>query len=327
MSVWMILTLVFLGVATVAYVLFGGADYGMGLVELFYPRKKQDIQALTKQAIGPVWEANHVWLIVVIVILFIGFPKLFAEMFTVLFVPLCLLLLGIVIRGAAFSFRHYDPVRDRTHEVHSLLFNLASVITPFLLGMMFASLLGVFPVDGTFWERYVMSWVTPFSVMTGLLFTCLCVLNALTFCHFEAASDEMTGWIRMLFRRIWWVTVAIAFLTAVLGVFSGELEKLLAHSAGVVWVVGGLSFLFLYVSVTRSMKAGSYLASGLVTTSLFLGAVLARFPVALETTSQVLTWVDNGAPAVSLVILNGALIAGLAIVLPFLGYLFVVFKK
>jgi cytochrome bd ubiquinol oxidase subunit II len=107
-----ILTLALAGVllaALIAYVLLGGADYGGGVWDLFATGERKERQrALIADAIGPVWEANHVWLILVVVLLFTVFPPAFARLTTVLHLPLLVMLIGIVLRGTAFTFRTYD---------------------------------------------------------------------------------------------------------------------------------------------------------------------------------------------------------------------------
>src|SRR5678815_2437613 len=121
--------------ALVLYALLGGADYGGGVWDLFALGKRQREQrALIADAISPVWEANHVWLILVIVVLFTAFPPAFAAIATALHIPITLLLIGIVLRGTAFTFRTYDVQRDDVQRRWSLIFSIASIITPILLG-------------------------------------------------------------------------------------------------------------------------------------------------------------------------------------------------
>src|SRR3712207_1976669 len=92
--------------ALAAYFLFGGADFGAGVWGLFAAGPRRDRQRdLIAAAIGPIWEANHVWLILAIGILFSAFPAAFAAISTALHVPLVLYLVGIVFRGSAFAFR------------------------------------------------------------------------------------------------------------------------------------------------------------------------------------------------------------------------------
>src|ERR1044072_6470542 len=119
----------------VLYALLGGADYGGGVWDWFafgpHARAKRSLIA---EAISPVWEANHVWLILVIVVLFTAFPPAFAAIATALHIPITLLLIGIVLRGTAFTFRTYDVQRDDVQRRWSLVFSIASTITPILLG-------------------------------------------------------------------------------------------------------------------------------------------------------------------------------------------------
>jgi cytochrome d ubiquinol oxidase subunit II len=122
--------------ALVLYALFGGADFGGGIWDLLAsgPRAREQ-RALVERAIGPIWEVNHVWLVLVVVVLFTGFPRAFAAISIRLFVPLTLLLVGIVLRGAAFTFRTYDTQRDQVQRRWGLLFSVSSLVAPLMLGV------------------------------------------------------------------------------------------------------------------------------------------------------------------------------------------------
>src|SRR5438874_11877317 len=121
-------------VALVLYALSGGADYGGGMWDLLAlgPRAQRQREAI-EHAIGPIWEANHVWLILVIVVLFTGFPTAFAVIMTALHIPMTAILVGIVLRGSAFVFRRYDVREVAVHRRWSALFCPSSFFTPFLL--------------------------------------------------------------------------------------------------------------------------------------------------------------------------------------------------
>ena len=132
-------------VALMLYVLLAGADFGGGVWDLlaFGPRRARQRQAI-EHAIGPIWEANHVWLILVVVVMFTAFPTAFAALSTSLHVPLTLFLGGVVFRGSAFAFRSFDGGAgagsgadrgDRAQRRWGLIFSLASLISPLLLGM------------------------------------------------------------------------------------------------------------------------------------------------------------------------------------------------
>src|SRR5207245_2586242 len=113
-----------------------GADFGGGVWDLLAhgPQARAQREVIAS-AIGPVWEANHVWLVLVVVVLFMGFPVAFATLGTVLHVPLALMLTGIVLRGSAFAFRTYDVRRDATQRRWGRLFAIASLVTPVMLGV------------------------------------------------------------------------------------------------------------------------------------------------------------------------------------------------
>ena len=112
------------------YAVFGGADYGGGIWALlaFGSRATRQRDTIAR-ALAPVWEANHVWLVLAVVILFTGFPFAFAMLGTALHVPLTLLLFGIVLRGTAFVFRAYGRSSGRPDRSWEHLFAMASSIT------------------------------------------------------------------------------------------------------------------------------------------------------------------------------------------------------
>ncbi|HEY9227759.1 MAG TPA: cytochrome d ubiquinol oxidase subunit II, partial [Gemmatimonadaceae bacterium] len=122
-------------VALNAYVLMGGADYGGGVWDLLASGPRRERQRdLIASAIAPIWEANHVWLIVVVVMLFTAFPVAFGVFGTVLHVPLTLMLLGIVARGSAFVFRSYGAKHHTSRHRWGAMFAIASIVTPVVLG-------------------------------------------------------------------------------------------------------------------------------------------------------------------------------------------------
>src|SRR5471030_1269339 len=149
-----------------AYVVLGGADYGGGVWDLLATGRTATTQRATiARAIAPVWEANHVWLIIVVTILFSAFPPAFARLSIALHIPLALVLLGIVLRGSAFIFRAYGPMSQRDKRGLEWVFAAASTITPLLLGMVVGAVTEGRVVDPSapFLEIYVEPWLTPFA--------------------------------------------------------------------------------------------------------------------------------------------------------------------
>src|SRR3954447_5273957 len=162
-----------LGASFVLYTLLGGADFGAGIIETLEGRKGE---STISRAIAPVWEANHVWLILAVVILFTGFPLVYSSLSLVLHIPLMLVLIGIIFRGSAFTFRHYDVGYGRSHKYYSFLFKASSFITPMFLGITLgAMILGrvTFNQSVGFYAMFVGPWLNVFCIIMGIFSTCL----------------------------------------------------------------------------------------------------------------------------------------------------------
>ena len=158
-------------IALVVYALSGGADYGGGMWDLLAsgPRARRQRSAIEHE-IGPIWEANHVWLILVVVVLFTAFPPAFATVMTALHIPMTAVLIGIVLRGSAFVFRKYDAQDDAVHRRWSTLFGAASFFTPFLLGLALGALGSgeIRVIDGRLTSGFFAGWTRPFAAACGL---------------------------------------------------------------------------------------------------------------------------------------------------------------
>jgi cytochrome bd ubiquinol oxidase subunit II len=184
--------LLFLGV--VAYAVFGGADYGCGFWDLTAgdANRGAHLRHQIDRSIGPVWEANHVWLIYVLVFMWTGFPGPFAAMMTTLFVPWLIVGLGIVLRGGAFAFRKFST-NFQEARLHGAMFATSSVITPFFLGMIAGAIAsGRVPADGSgdLWR----SWTGPTSWIGGALAVLTTTFLAGTFLAADArrnGNDEL----------------------------------------------------------------------------------------------------------------------------------------
>ena len=161
-----------LGLALVLYVLTGGADFGAGVWDLLARGPRQVAQrraiALT---IGPIWEANHVWLILAIVVTFVAFPTAFAAISIALHIPLVILLVGIVLRGTAFVFRAYDSRDADVQRRWSAVFDLGSTMSPILLGVVVGAIASgrIRVVDGQVQGGFFDAWLAPFPWAVGVL--------------------------------------------------------------------------------------------------------------------------------------------------------------
>jgi cytochrome bd ubiquinol oxidase subunit II len=171
-----------LWIGATMYAVFAGADFGGGLWSLAAGggERGRRPRELIDWAIGPVWEANHVWLIFVIVVLWTAFSSAFEAIFSTLFIPLTLAALGIVLRGAGFAF-HHTAAREKARTISVILFGLASVLTPFFMGTVVGGIAGGRVPVGNAEGDLVTSWVNPLSFAIGALFVATSAYMAAVF--------------------------------------------------------------------------------------------------------------------------------------------------
>lgn len=192
----------FLGVALVLYCLFAGADFGAGILECLSRRTFRDKEReLVTHAIAPVWEANHVWIVLVVVILFNGFPAAYSRLSTTFHIPITLMLIGIILRGCAFTFRHYDAVRDGSQRYYNTVFAWSSLITPWFLGVIAggATLGRSPPLSSDFYAGYIAPWCNLFCASLGLF---VCALFAFLAAVYLLGETEDRALRPPLFRQV-----------------------------------------------------------------------------------------------------------------------------
>ncbi|EMR02337.1 cytochrome d ubiquinol oxidase subunit II [Cesiribacter andamanensis] len=326
------IVILFLVISLLFYVLFGGADFGAGIIEAFASRHHHHT---ISKAIAPVWEANHIWLILVVVILFMGFPPIYAEMSRFLHLPLLALLIGIVLRGCAFTFRHYDAVHDRSQRWYTLVFRVSSLFTPLFLGMVAGGmLLGRIPAQlegNSYYSLFIAPWFNLFCLAVGVFTTCLFAFLAAVYLIGEARES---GEQKRFVRAARWANLALVLSGAlVFGAAAAEGLPLLATflgSAGALLALGlaTLSLPLLWLALLRQWVILSRLLAGLQTL-LVLGAWFwTEYPVALRyTNGMALTLFEAAAPQATLQQLGLALLVGSALILPSLYFLLRTFKK
>ena len=313
-----------------AYVLFGGADFGGGVWDLLAsgPRRQRQREVIA-HALGPIWEANHVWLILAIVITFTCFPAVYARLGTLLHIPLTLMLVGIVLRGSAFTFRTYDSQHDATQRRWGRIFASASVITPILLGVSIGAVASgrlAQHSGGTFVQQYVEPWLTPFAFSVGLLALVLFAFLAAVFLTLETHDPDL----REDFRRRALGSGVAAFFASALVLFLSRREAPLVmegllgsswavplHLATAATAIGVLAAL--WHRRFRLARVGA----GLQVSLIFWGWPLAQYPLLMPPD---LTVARAAAPDTTLRLVLLVLVVGGAVLLPSLWYLFQIFK-
>jgi cytochrome d ubiquinol oxidase subunit II len=274
-------------VAMLIYALTGGADFGGGVWDLFArgPRAERQREAI-EHAIAPIWEANHVWLILVVVLLFVGFPGAYAALSTALHIPLVLMLVGIILRGSAFTFRSYDvgPGAHARGRAWSRVFAISSVLTPVMLGVnLGAAVSGDLRIDadGRVITDFVSSWWAPFPFALGLMLLALFALLAAVYLAAEHRDDALAEDFRLRGLAAGAATFAFAWLAFALAADGAPVLR--AGLTGGGWAIAGHS-------VTGAAAVATMAA-------LWRRRYrLARVAVMVQTTAIVLGWAASQVP-------------------------------
>jgi cytochrome d ubiquinol oxidase subunit II len=318
-----------LWVGVTAYAVFGGADFGAGFWSLFAGAGERGRRArdLVDWAIGPIWEANHVWLIFVLVVLWTGFSTAFASIFSTLFIPLSLAALGIVLRGSGFAF-HKTARRVGGRGLAERLFGLSSLLTPFFMGTVVGAVAaGKVPVGNAAGDP-VKSWTGPLSLLIGALFVATSAYLAAVFLISDARRAGAPDLVRYFTARALGTAVITGAL-AIAGIaelhadarhvfdgLTGDALPLMILSL----LCGSATLLLLYRGAARGPRP---LAVGAVV-AVVAGWGVAQRPYLLP---EVLTIQAGAAPGATLTTLLIVFGAAVVLVLPAIAMLFTLAQR
>lgn len=317
-------------ISLIIYALLGGADFGGGIWDLLAtgPRARPQQEAIA-DALAPVWETNHVWLILVVTVLFTAYPVAYGAIMTALHIPVTIVLLGIILRGVAFIFRKYDVQYEQVFYRWSLTFGISSALTPFFLGISLGALASgqIQVVEGNITSGFLAGWTSWFALSCGLFAQGLFAFLAAVYMTVETHDQPQLQndfRLRALLSELLLAPIAAAvfFLArADAPVFFDALTNwwapyLLVFTS--VCALGALGGLW-----ARRFKLARYAAGGQVSLIL-LGWGLAQYPYLILPD---LTFESAAAPDPTLQMLAWALGIGALVLLPALWYLFRVFKS
>jgi cytochrome bd ubiquinol oxidase subunit II len=324
------LVIIILGVSFLLYTLLGGADFGAGILELFAGRRGEQV---ISRAIAPVWEANHVWLILAVVILFNAFPLVYSSLSLVLHIPLMIILLGIICRGSAFTFRHYDVHQEGVRRYYSGLFIVSSFVTPMFLGITLgAMILGriTFDASAGFYEKFMAPWLNLFCISMGVFSVCLFAYIAAVLLSGEAQTELGQARYRRLSQKAMLFTAIAGMLVFLTAEASGHslLQEFRRSWLSIVCLVAAciLVPVVLY-HLYKHNVVQLRIAVGAQVTAILAGWFAIQYPVLINVKSgEHLTFYNTQAPGATLTQLLVALIVGLLLIVPAFIYLFRVFK-
>jgi cytochrome d ubiquinol oxidase subunit II len=315
--------------AVVAYAVFGGADFGAGFWDLIAggPERGKHPRDMIEHSIGPVWEANHVWLIFIFVILWTSFPEAYASITLTLFVPLTIAALGIVLRGASFAFRK-AVVTTNHRRIFGAAFAASSVLVPYCMGAVAGGIAsGRVPAGGQAGDP-VRSWINPTSILGGVLAVAAVAYLAAVYLVWDARRLDNTAMVEY-FRRRAVIAAAVVGVIGIIGIFvlSADAPYLfdgLASRALPLVILGALCGVAALVLLVRHASRGARLIAVVAVASTILGWGVAQWPYILP---ESLTFSAAAAPAGTLGTVLVVVVLAALIVVPGFVLLFVLDQK
>jgi cytochrome bd ubiquinol oxidase subunit II len=313
----------------IAYALFGGADFGAGIWDLLAGGTRRGVRQrdLIERSLGPVWEANHVWLIFVLVVLWTAFSGAFAAVVTTLYIPLTLAAFGMIARGAAFAFRKSVTTLGMRRFLGAS-FALSSLITPYFLGAVVGAVASGRVPPGIAEGDVVASWTGPTSVLGGVLAVLVCAYLAAVFLCGDArreGHEDLAGQFRTR-------AIGTAAVTGAVGL--GGFFLLRADAPQLFDGLTGRGLPVVAMSVAAGLAAIVLLvvrwyvlariASALAVTTILIGWAVAQYPYVLL---PGLTIEQAARGRATLVAMLVALVVGSLILVPALVYLYVLFQR
>ena len=314
---------VILWVGATLYAVFGGADFGGGFWDLVAgdAQKGGRPRALIQHSLTPVWEANHVWLIFILVVLWTAFPEAFAAIMSTLYVPLSLAALGIVLRGAGFAFRKSIDSLPAQRELGAA-FAASSVMTPFFMGTVVGAIAaGNVPAVGN--GDAFSSWLEPLPLLVGALFVASGAYLAAVFLVSDARRAGDAEMERYFARRALGAAVA-AGVAVVAGIFALRADARFVFDGltgeGLPLVIlSGACGLAVLAMLVRGERRGLRPLAALAVVAVIWGWGVAQYPYLLPTSLEISEAAAPG-PTLDVVLIVFAVAA--VVVLPALGLLY-----
>ncbi|MEO8768746.1 MAG: cytochrome d ubiquinol oxidase subunit II [Ferruginibacter sp.] len=320
--------MIFLWASILLYLLLGGADFGAGILEFFTRNKnrKKTREKLYK-AIGPVWEANHMWLIIMIVILFVGFPVIYTTVATYLHIPLVIMLFGIIARGTAFTFLHYDAVKDNMQKVYEKVFIYSTFITPLFLGIIAASVVSgtIDPSANNFVDAYIFSWLHFFSVTVGIFTVTICGYLAAIFIIGETDNEQDSKRFIRKAKQMIAMVACCGILVFIAAWFENIAltDWLFGNAIGIICISSALiSLLLLWYFLKKEKKTVIRFLAGFQVAMILIAITWSHYPdIIVLKGGKYLSLLDDAGHEKTIYALGIALLLGSVFILPFLAYL------
>ena len=268
--VWFLLV----AVLWIGYFFLECFDYGVAMLIKILGRDDKEKRVIVN-TIGPLWDGNEVWLLTAGGAMFAAFPGWYASLFSGLYLPLLLVLLGLILRGVAFEYRS----KHHTSQYRSMLdwfAALGSFLPALVFGVGFANFVSGLPNDGKLWNGNFFGLFMPFALVGGLMLVAICLFHGSAFLALKTSGvvhDKAKGF----GTKVGWVTVALTAIFVLWQNIAYPARSEFGDFSVLAWIVGILSVVALVAAVFMVMKdrdGWAFICTGLSIVTLFVGIFL-----------------------------------------------------
>lgn len=323
-GVWFVL----IGVLFVGYFFLEGFDYGVGILMPFLGRTDEERRAVVA-TIGPVWDANEVWLITAGGAIFAAFPNWYATLFSGFYLPLALLLAALIFRGVAFEFRSKDA-HPRWRGIWDVMIVFGSAVPPLVWGIAMANVLRGVPIDAHM--NYVggfFNLLGPYALIGGLAALFLFALHGALYLTLKT-TDDLQERARRAVYPIGAVATALYFLFFLLTYFYTPMVAKLGLDPGGIPILAGLSMISVRLLIQRDRFGWAFAMNGLAIVLAVVSVFMAIFPDVLPSSlnpAWSLTIYNAASNPYSLRVMTIVAVTALPFVLAYQGWTYWVFRK
>lgn len=318
---------IIVGVLFSGFFFLEGFDFGVGMLSAFFTKNKEEADQ-TIESIGPVWDLNEVWLLTAGGAMFASFPYWYASLFSGYYNVLFLILVGLILRGVTFEFRHHSET-DKAKQIWTYVLGVSSFFIPFLFGLMFTSVIQGAPMDanGDVWATFT-TYVNPLSIVGGVAVALLSLLHGLNYLALKVEGtlrERANQWAKVLYFVLYAGEVVFAVL---LFFFTDFFDKHFVVTLILLVLIVGLS-VFAHLSVLAKKEMSAFLASGLTFIALVVLLFQGLFPRVMIATDDKYSILIKNASSTHYTLSAMTLItlAILPFVLAYIAWTYYVFRK
>jgi cytochrome bd ubiquinol oxidase subunit II len=305
-----------------------GFDFGVGMLLPFLGKNDEERRAMIN-TIGPVWDANEVWLITAITAMFAVFPNWYATMFSSFYLAMLLIVVGLIIRGVSFEYRSKES-HPRWRHRFDWMIAIGSFLNAFLFGIVFSSLLSGVPIDQNMhYAGAPFSWITPYGLIGGVTMVSVFLLHGANFLTLKL-EDEMRERARAAARFLYFIAAVIVVMLAIATYFYTDITAKIGIDPGVLPIAAVIVLLATIYFIDRKMEGWAFAMTGLniiLTQVAFFTLMFPRLMISSINPAWNLTIYNASASPYSLGVMSILSLMIIPVVMAYEGWSYYVFRK